>query len=210
MIAALPVLVGTALLLVGSGVASKHRPFSTLGFFKWGIGLVVLGAVLGVLAAVLFFWPRRSGDGASNAKAAAAQAPACTDPAITTRPVETTSVADDRIIVDTTPKELADYFERFTTSQAVDATQRYIGKWMRVSGTIHDVKLISTGKNLRAFVTLNEWQYINARGAHCFFIDKKWIDRVQMKNKGDRIALIGQIELVQVHGINLDNCELES
>jgi tRNA_anti-like len=208
--AALPVLVGTALLLIASDEVSKNHSVTTLGLFKWGIGLVVFGAGLGVLAAVMYFWPSSSGGDLSNAKVALDKAPVQPAP-VQPAPVRTpssdepTPVADGRIVVNRTPTELVGYFKGVTHVQGTDATGRYIGKWMRVSGTLQDVRLLTTGI---AQVNFNEWTSGNG-WVFCYFSDKNWIDRLVLMKPGDELTVLGKIDRISSSSVELEKCELE-
>ena len=55
--AAIPVLVGTVFIIVASTEIEKSHGIITNDWFIGGIALVVLGALLSVLAAIMFFSP---------------------------------------------------------------------------------------------------------------------------------------------------------
>jgi hypothetical protein len=99
---------------------------------------------------------------------------------------------------------LLDFFEQHTAVQATNATKDYIGKWMKVAGSVNNV--ISTSDFL-AQVTFERqpalpdytYLYMSFRGP--------WKDRAKILKRGDNITVIGQIRQIEPMALNLDNCE---
>ena len=58
--AAFFVLAGTALIIIATTEVSDRHGIATIGWFRGGLVLVILGVVLFVLAAVMFYWPNVS------------------------------------------------------------------------------------------------------------------------------------------------------
>jgi hypothetical protein len=103
-----------------------------------------------------------------------------------------------------TPEYLLDFFEQHTAVQATNAIKDYIGKWMKVAGSVNNV--ISTSDFL-ARVTFERqpalpdytYLYMSFRGP--------WKDRAKILKRGDNITVIGQIRQIEPMALNLDNCE---
>jgi hypothetical protein len=114
--------------------------------------------------------------------------------------------ASDRIIVDRTPEQLTASFKGVTGVQARDRIARYLGNWMRVSGTVSDVsmvtaELVSVRFAERSIMTYND--------VVMYFRGKKWIDRLVLMNQGDKLSVIGKIDKVSPVSLDLEYCEIE-
>ena len=116
----------------------------------------------------------------------------------------------DRIFVgeSITPEYLIGTFRERTSIQGAKLTADYLGKWMKVSGSLGDV--ISTTPNLaqltfeRAGVPRTWFDYT---GFYMMF-KKPWIDRLAIVKRGDKLTVIGQIERIDSVSVQLENCEL--
>ena len=124
-------------------------------------------------------------------------------------------VADnqDRIFVgqSITPEYLISIFREHTGLQGAKLTADYLGKWMKVRGSLGNV--ISTTPNLaqltfeRAEVPLTKRTWFDYTSFYMMF-KKPWIDRLAIVKRGDKLTVIGQIERIDGVSVQLENCEL--
>lgn len=119
----------------------------------------------------------------------------------------------DRIFVgeSITPEYLIGIFREHTDIQGAQLTAAYVGKWMKVTGSLRNV--ISTTPNLaqltfeRAEVPLTERTWFDYTDFYMMF-KKPWIDRLAIVKRGDALTVIGQIERIDSVSVQLANCEL--
>ena len=119
----------------------------------------------------------------------------------------------DRIFVgeSITPKYLIGIFRDHTDIQGAKLTAGYLGKWMKVSGSLGNV--ISTTPNLaqltfeRAQLSRAGPTWFDSTGFYMIF-KKPWIDRLAIVKRGDKLTVIGQIERIDSVSVQLENCEL--
>lgn len=154
-------------------------PGASLGRF---LGVALVGTVLGVVG-ISFVENRKT-------KA--------------TLPLNPTSVKKPaRVFVpaSVTLKDLVGQREGLTTLQADKLTAFYAGKWMKVTGTVYDVKERHKGTMVS----------IRSVGDGPFVIlsfGEAWTERVSMIGKGHPIKAVGEIEIVTEGGLAMKNCEL--
>jgi hypothetical protein len=119
----------------------------------------------------------------------------------------------DRVFVGAsiTPEYLISIFREHTDIQGATLTAAYLGKWMKVSGSLGNV--ISTTPNLaqltfeRAEVPLTERTWFDYTDFYMMF-KKPWIDRLAIARRGDKLTVVGQIERIDAVSVQLENCEL--
>jgi hypothetical protein len=108
----------------------------------------------------------------------------------------------DRTLVDVTPDYLMGLFDEHTTIQAEKLIEAFIGKWLRVSGTVSDV-IGSEGSGATV--------YLKRETARISSVSLDFSDRgaVEILRKGDSVTAIGQIVGADRLWVGLKNCELE-
>ncbi len=136
------------------------------------------------------------------------------------------AIANGRIVVNVTPRFLAGlHKDHMTTLEAEAAAERYIGKWMAVSGLLSDMSYMDEQRTILR-VTMEEFtEPVKGEGLKAVlehlerglsitsfldFNDRKWIERLTVLNSGDEISVLGQITTIDRHWILLENCELIS
>jgi len=128
-------------------------------------------------------------------------------------PEEKGAEPESRVFVgeSTTPEYLISIFQEHTDIQGAQLTAAYLGKWMKVSGSLGNV--ISSAPT-RAQLTFERPEVPLAERASSYYIDlfmmfrEPWIDRLAILKRGDRLTVIGQIQRVDRVSIQLENCEL--
>ena len=99
---------------------------------------------------------------------------------------------DERIYLSNRPKELIESIANLTSMQAdVFTKQNYYGKWIRVRGSIHDVRGDS------------EWAYLHFEIDGIFTLlqmKKEYIPRVSHFRKGDVITVDGMFDEITNSG----------
>ncbi|MBI4340135.1 MAG: hypothetical protein HY680_09325 [Chloroflexi bacterium] len=107
-----------------------------------------------------------------------------------------------RILTDVAPGYLHDFYKQYTGLQADALVKPYLGKWMTVGGAITTINFVKAkGVN---------WYQVSLLkvGDIYFFFDEPWGERLSIKNKGDQVTVIGQVESVDRLGVTLHHCEL--
>ncbi len=153
-------------------------PGASLGRF---LAVALAGTLIGVLV-ISFIENRRS-----NAAPPSRQIP----------------VKPERVFVpaSVTPTNLVKQREGLTSLQAEKLFAFYVGKWMKVSGTVYEVKKGYPG--IYVFIHGADQGPIMALD-----FDKNWTARVSMIGKGHTIQAVGQVESVDDSSVSLDHCEL--
>lgn len=124
-------------------------------------------------------------------------APALTDDLPT--PTTAASPVPDRIFVDVTPEFLSKLFNEHLNVQARKLIEVYIGKWIRVSGSLGDVYEAQVTFAYRTFETI-VFMYPGK--------NKQFIDRCSVLSCGQHIDVIGKIKDVNAIEVHLEDCEL--
>ena len=101
-----------------------------------------------------------------------------------------------------TPDEILHEFDNRTDIQGERAVQAYIGKWLRLEGTVSNVR-DSIGGDTISVLLDNELIGIILR-----FGKTRWLSDVETIAKGDKIAADGQIADVERRFMGLDHCEV--
>jgi hypothetical protein len=96
---------------------------------------------------------------------------------------------------------LTGLFDEHTSIQAEKLVEAFIGKWVRVSGTVGNVTAIAGGGAKVQLPRDSEHSMVFMR-----FNDKSV---VEVLKKGDPITVIGKIRQVSTLWLELENCELE-
>jgi hypothetical protein len=107
--------------------------------------------------------------------------------------------------VDVTPEYLTAFYKDRMDFEGAASVQRYLGKWMRLSGPLRNVEEETTFGLSWLQVTMQRSEPLVVM----FFNDQKRFDRVKVLKRGDLISVLGRIHKVQRHGITLEDCELE-
>lgn len=183
--------------LIGAAqVSGTKRSFASDAWGRASIWLLIVGLLLVLASITLYVW-RHSASDAVN--------PLSDNPPIT---------YPGREFTDATPSEIMRNFHNNTEIQARKLTEPLIGKWLRVSGRLDDVGHPIAGTS-SSLVTLKGWNYIdsgsNCVGIHFWFSDTEVVNgRLSVLPRDTAMTIIGQIEEIIPHYINLIDCEIES
>ena len=125
------------------------------------------------------------------------------EPAVKSLSGQERAPSAERRIVDVTPQYLAGLFESYTSIQANSLAKPFIGKWMKVSGTL---------RNVGSFTSFSQVTFESKLGDAVVFMlfrDEDYVaNRLAVLKKGDRITVLGQIDRVEPSAVQLDDCEL--
>jgi len=147
----------------------------------------------------------KTSDQARNDKAPSTQI-GTESPAPAVQSVPPSTMMGDRIVVNVTPDYLMGIFRERTTADARRLTANYIGKWMRISGTVYDVDRTDLGRGKEGnFVTVI-WN--KNTSVSLVFHEQRWMDSVSVWKRGDTVTVLGQIQHLGALTIILNNCEL--
>jgi tRNA_anti-like len=124
-------------------------------------------------------------------------------PTVTTTKTNAT-MPDPRIIVDATPEYICGLYNGKLDIQGAQLSAPYVGKWMRISGTVENVNNASMDGY---FISLRE--YNGSSGAIVLTeFDKRWAEYIQVIKRGDRVRILGQIYSVGRESLVLVHSEL--
>jgi hypothetical protein len=115
-----------------------------------------------------------------------------------------TTLPDKRIIVGVVPEELRGFYQNVTSAQGDRLLQPYIGKWMKLSGTVADIRHSGPdGKNSSvSFRDIGSVSYI------LMFFDANWYDHISVLERGSSATVLGKILSADNMSVQLDHCEL--
>lgn len=200
--------VGVTLAILG--YADQARDVLT-GFDPWqlqasGAGLFVVAVVM-----ILYRWDQeQSLKVAQGPHAPSAPREIISDAAppkaerIEAAPKPPPSSSGKRIYVgeNITPKVLSAMFEGKTTLQGKRATEPFVGKWMRVSGTFKDLSMIN---ERIASLSLRHPYETSVR---LYF--RTDFERLEILHGGERLTIDGEIERIDPATVALEKCEIVS
>jgi hypothetical protein len=121
-------------------------------------------------------------------------------------------VAPPRIFIKETPQELQELRHGHVTVQADKLLEPYLGKWMRVAGTVSDVHEYKSSEKW----TVNVWTRLaETRLGVPMKTDElslefaaTWSERLVLLKRDEHINVIGRIKSIELLSINLEQCEL--
>ncbi len=180
------------------------EPNTTLAMWLFAGAAVCIAA--GVL---LFVWPRKAEEPTATATQSGSRNVQIQGQTVTFQGTISTGEGEvpavrlpgGRTLVDVTPEYLTGLFDEHTDIQAEKLVEAFVGKWVRVSGAVRNVK--ASGED-GATVYLSR----ETAGAS---VSMEFNDRsaVEVLKKGGLVTAIGQIERVDSLWVGLGNCELE-
>jgi hypothetical protein len=217
-----------AVLLAAGGVtatigifeAQEHR--SAVGWFTCCAACFIAAILIPVITFVFLPWIEYLGGKKTTGLQVEAPAPKTKtthekDDAARPIPVQ----LDDRVMLNVTPGFLVENRRNYKTDvEAGAALQRYLGKWMQVSGTIGNMSFADPQAKTTLFVRVEEepaskkksfqqtLDSLEKATAMLVFTDQKWIDRLVTFNHGDSIEALGKLTSVDHYGVVLQSCEL--
>lgn len=111
---------------------------------------------------------------------------------------------------DVTPRSLVDQLEGVTELEGQDRIKKYIGTWMRVSGTFDDLSPVAWPQGWLEVELEHEPRpgnltpvFVSGR------FDESWKKRLAVLTKGTPVRISGEIESVSRYGgLRLTKCEL--
>jgi hypothetical protein len=112
----------------------------------------------------------------------------------------------ERIVANVTPDFLMDFFQGELQVEARKRVASYIGKWVNWSGLVEDITALARDGRSVSFL-LPQPPFSLIRSVFMDF-DAKWVDRISILNKGDRITVFGRIETTTQGWVQLGDCEL--
>lgn len=105
---------------------------------------------------------------------------------------------------DVTPEYLFSLYESYTSIQADKLAAAFIGKWMRISGTLDEVLPVEQA----SIVTMERPDALSFKYVYMYF-DNSWTDRLSMLKHGNPITVVGEISEIGRPLMRLRNRELE-
>jgi hypothetical protein len=110
-----------------------------------------------------------------------------------------------------TPERLFSFYQDNTAIQAAERFKPHIGQWMKVTGTLGNVRpwtgLFSQVTFERSSTPVLERTWLDYTTIYMYFRDAQKVDRLKILKRGDKMTVIGQIREVDALDLHLDNCE---
>lgn len=113
----------------------------------------------------------------------------------------------ERIIVNVTPDYLSNIFKEHVDIQAINLIKTFIGKWMKVNGTIFNIGAPFRLANGSEICSVSFESKSLTQTSVIMYFNKEWIDRLSVLKLGDKLTVLGQIEKVDRYTLTLENCE---
>jgi hypothetical protein len=118
-------------------------------------------------------------------------------------------LGDDRVFLDKTPPDLAEIFNANISVKAEKLIEPFIGKWMKVWGSISNISRYKDGSCFVYIRYLNKpedaWSKMTMAVLE---FDARWNDRLSILDGGENITAIGEIERIGYQEVKLIKCEL--
>jgi hypothetical protein len=109
---------------------------------------------------------------------------------------------DDRVFVPIKTGDLMGIYRGHTNIQANKLAASYLGKWIRVSGTVNDISVFGDGDvSLSLNTAPDPWP-------HHLRFSSEWLRRLEILPRGYDLTVEGKIEEIQRHHLVLVNCVL--
>jgi len=111
-----------------------------------------------------------------------------------------------------TPERLFSFYQDNTSIQAAERVKPHIGQWIKVTGTLGNVRPWTGSSSQVTFepssTPVFERTWLDYTTIYMYFRDAQKIDRFKILKRGDKITVIGQLQEVDAVDLHLDNCEL--
>lgn len=120
------------------------------------------------------------------------------------KPIATpTPTAPRRIYIKVDPAVLSGFYNEHTQLQASKLLETYVGKWIRISGSVMDVEMSVLGKIVVFLSTENMTRPLMA-----LYFEPQWAEHTTHLRRGASIVAEGQIGSAGRDYLTLANCEL--
>ena len=114
-------------------------------------------------------------------------------------------VKPEKVFTPYTYQDILRAFEGRNSLAAEAVTRSYIGKWMKVSGSVCDVTKLSDDQT-----TVGVHLDPVDKGIRAFLkFSSGWRDRAVLLNQHEKVSAIGKIENIERHSITLTDSELD-
>jgi hypothetical protein len=122
--------------------------------------------------------------------------------------LETPEKKEEMVFVDVTPAYLLNFYKEHIGVQADKLAEAYVGKWMKVSGRLGNVERFLEISWRATFEQSTEEIVLQGGFITMMFYEQKWIDRLAVLRRGDKINVIGQIRMMVASSLVLEKCQL--
>lgn len=113
---------------------------------------------------------------------------------------------EKRIFIDRTPEQLCAELQGVTGVKGQARIALYLGKWLRVTGPLGNVHKISDTERMVTFADRDIFHYnVVWAGVR----DRESVERLDVKDAGDPITIVGRIDRVDIQNVHLESSELE-
>lgn len=113
-----------------------------------------------------------------------------------------TVVEPDRILVNVAPFFLIDTLKEHTDIAGQKLIAPYIGKWMRVEGSVADVVDASGNPYVQVWTDEPHRELVSMR------FRPSWLDHLSTFRRGDRIVAMGRVASADTVVVRFEDCEL--
>lgn len=123
-------------------------------------------------------------------------------------PTSTPSPSDDRVFIQSEPSSLISMLDGLTDVQGQRLLAPYIGKWMRVSGPVSEVKDLQAGSPAGVLVPYAHIYVGPDRTLVSLIFAPEWFDQLSLVRKDETLTAIGKIRAVSPTAVSLYECEM--
>jgi hypothetical protein len=123
---------------------------------------------------------------------------------------ESNRVDETRVFVrdNITPSYLVNIFKDNIDIEATTQTKKFIGKWMKVDGAVHDIYTV--GSDTVSLVLEPAYDGdISRQFLVYLFFHEPWIEKIVILRRGDKVSVIGKIDTISAIRLKLENGELK-
>lgn len=119
---------------------------------------------------------------------------------------------DERTFVDVDAAYFATLYRTHSTAQADIAAQAYIGKWIKVGGTVSDVtrdkSIVDSSESVRVVITFPMRDKLGMYAVSAEFKASPAKDAALILNREETITVVGKIRRISDMALLLDDCEI--
>lgn len=115
----------------------------------------------------------------------------------------------DRVYSARTIEEISNAIDGLNSLQTNRFIQPFIGKWIRVQGTIKDIFEYSTESNeIGVLLGQNQEKSLTSPTLILTFVKETWLPTLETMNSGDFAHVEGEIDKISKFRISIKNCEI--
>jgi hypothetical protein len=168
------------------------------------VGRIAVAAIIGAVAAASLawvLWELQIREKGGSSQPVIATPPSLQTPMPTPQGGGGRADEMDRIFVrdNITPSYLVNIFRDNIDIEATAQTKKFIGKWMKVDGTVRDIYTLGSDTVTVVLVLDPDSDHgvdISRRAPAALFFREPWIEKILILKRGDEVSGIGKIDTI--------------